>query len=129
MTVAGARCAAFNQRVRGDGHWTGIAFAAVSPQVDTHQFLIAVDHEKGNAIRGIGTEIGMHVSAGADVGTDDGSGIGVDGRGGDIGIPEAAAVERQESTEAGVLTQRHLLTGGGRVARAASGPARATRAP
>jgi hypothetical protein len=74
-----------------NGHGAGVGFATVGGVVDGNERLRAVDDGVGNAQVGTvvfaGTEVGMNADGGADV-VDDVGGIGIDGRGRNVFVPE-----------------------------------------
>ena len=98
-----------------NGHGAGIAFARRRLIVEGMKRLRGIDDGIGNAHAGTvvltGAEIGMKSDGGADV-INDGGGVGVDGGGGDVFIPEIVGGERKEAAEAGALAGGHLRAAG-----------------
>ena len=90
IAVAGVGVA-FDIRGERDGHGAGIGLGGVGGVVDGDERLSGIDNGVGNADIGAvveaRTEVGMDAGGGADV-RDDGGGVGVDGRGGNVFVPE-----------------------------------------
>src|ERR1019366_2267412 len=90
VAIAGAGGSALNRSGRGDWHGAGIALAAVGAEIHVDQRLTSIDHDVGNAVGRVGAPVGMNVHR-AHPTADDGAGIGVDGRGGEVGGSKGAA--------------------------------------
>ena len=112
VAIAGAGIGvAFDGSSEGNRHGAGVGLAAVGLVVDGDERLSRVDNRVRNAHVGAVvftlSEIGMDADGGTDVINDCG-GIGIDGGGGNILIPEIVRREWNEATQAGALTGGHL---------------------
>ena len=114
ITVAGIGVT-FNGSGERNRHGAGVAFAAVGVVGDGDQGLRRIDDGVGNAdVRAVvlaGAEVGVEANGGADV-VDDGGGIGIDRRRGNIFVPEIVGGEWKEAVETGTLSDGHLTATG-----------------
>jgi len=114
VAIAGAGIGvAFDGSGERNGHGAGVGLAAIGLVVDGNERLGGIDNRVGNAhVRAVVfplAEIGMDADARADV-VDNGGGIGIDGSGGNILVPEIVRRKWNEAAETGALARGHLRT-------------------
>ena len=114
VTIAGAGVGvAFDVNGERNRHGAGVGFAAVGGVVDRDERLRGIDDGVGSAdVRAVveaGAEVGMNADARSDVG-DDGAGVGINGHGRDVLVPEIVRGERKETIEARARADRHCRT-------------------
>ncbi len=110
MAIAGARRAPFHRSIRRHRHRSGIALISVGLQVHIHKRLRSIYYHVRNTVRWIVTPVRMHIHR-TDPVAEDRARIGINRRRGDIGVPETAAGERNESVKARALSGGHSATG------------------
>src|ERR1043166_7823224 len=114
MAVAIARMRdALDGSVWRDGHGAGIAFVAVSREMNVYKGIAAHDHVGNShalAVIQSGAEIRMQWNGGSDE-VDDGIGVGIDGRVGDVLVPQAVSGEGNKSVEIRLAASAHLVAG------------------
>jgi hypothetical protein len=117
VAIAGAGIrVALNGSGERNGHGSGIALGTVGSVVDGNEGLRAVDDGVGDAHGGAviqtGAEIGMQANGIANE-IEEVGGVGIDGRGRDVFVPEIVGREWKEAIEAGALSRGHAGTTGG----------------